>query len=171
MDIDISLVPAGKKHVLRNMLELYFYDCCEFDDEEDSLELNEAGLYGYRYLDYYWNEDDRYPYIVKVNGNLAGFSLIRTLGHEPLTFSISEFFVMKKYRNIGIGAAMSTKMFELHKGKWIINTPIKNITAQHFWRKAAKNASLGVYDEYLIDNGRRMEWGFDNSGCCGINAK
>ena len=162
MAIDISLVPVEKKHVLRNMLELYFHDFSEFDDEEDRLELNEAGLYGYGYLDYYWTEEGRYPYLLTADGKLAGLSLIRTIEENPLTFEVAEFFIVRKYRRLGLGSALITRMFELHQGKWIINTPIKNITAQSFWRKAVQNASEGKYKEYLAENGRRLEWMFEN---------
>ena len=159
MIIDISIAPVDKKHVLRNMLELYFYDMSEFDDDDDRLELNEAGLYGYSYLDYFWNEDDRYPYLLTVDGKYAGFALIRVIEQKPLTFAVAEFFILKKYRKAKIGSALISKIFELHKGKWIINTPIKNIAAQNFWRKAAKSAS-DEYQEYHTGNGRRLEWTF-----------
>ncbi|MCL2774092.1 MAG: phosphotransferase [Oscillospiraceae bacterium] len=160
--IDILKVPFEKKHILRNMLELYFYDMSEFDDEYDKMELNDAGLYGYGYLDYYWNEEGRYPYLLTVDQNLAGLALIRVVEPIPLTFEVAEFFIMKKYRKLGIGSILSSKIFELHKGKWTISTPIKNIVAQNFWRKAVKNAAPEKYEEYLTDDGRYIGWLFDN---------
>ena len=162
MEIDISIASFDEKHVLRNMLELYFYDLSEFDDDSDRLELNNAGLYGYRYLDYYWNEKGRFAYLLRVDGKLAGFALIRETESEPLTFAVAEFFVMRKYRGLGLGTLLIFRMFELHKGKWSISTPIKNLTAQKFWRKIVIDVSHGEYEEYLIDDGRRLEWAFDN---------
>jgi len=100
LDISIKLADASEKHVLRNMLELYFYDMSEFDDEDDRLELNAAGLYGYRWLDYYFNEDGRFAYLLWVNGNLAGFAMLRQL--EAGHFEGAEFFVIRKYRKMGI---------------------------------------------------------------------
>jgi len=163
VEINISLVPVEKKHILRNMLEIYLHDMSEFDDEEDKLELNDAGLYGYGYLDHYWSEDGRYPYLLTVGGNPAGLSLIRTIEPDPLTFEVAEFFIVRRHRKSGAGTALISKMFELHKGKWTINTPIKNVAAQNFWRKAVKNASAGEYKEYLVENGRRLQWSFNNS--------
>jgi predicted acetyltransferase len=162
MKIDILIAAFEKKHVLRNMLELYFYDLSEFDDESDRLELNDAGLYGYRYLDYYWNEEGRYPYLLMADQNLAGFSLIRTTELNPLTFEVAEFFIMKKYRKSGAGSALISKIFELHKGNWIINTSAKNLPAQQFWRKTIKNTSSKDYKEYLTYNDKRLEWQFNN---------
>ena len=42
--------------VLRNLLQLYVYDFSEIE----GYDLNEHGLYKYRYLDNYWSEEDRY---------------------------------------------------------------------------------------------------------------
>jgi len=162
MDFHILLVPFEQKHILRNLLEIYLHDMSEFDDEKDPLELNDAGLYGYGYLDYYWNEKGRYPYLLTADGKPAGLSFIRTIKTNPLTFEVAEFFVVRKYRKTGAGTVLISKMFEWHKGEWVINTPIKNTIAQHFWRKAVKDAAAGEYKEYPTEDGRRLEWAFSN---------
>jgi predicted acetyltransferase len=165
MNIDIFIVPCNKKHILRNMLELYLHDVSEFDDEYKSLELNEAGLYDYNYLDYYWMEEGRYPYIISVDGKLAGFSFIKTVKGESLTFEVAEFFILRKYRKKGIGKELINRIFSLHKGNWTIDTHIKNTIAQNFWRNAVKSNAIGEYKETLIENGRRMKWSFKNCDC------
>ncbi|MCL2576214.1 MAG: GNAT family N-acetyltransferase [Defluviitaleaceae bacterium] len=158
MNINISIATIEQKSVLRNMMELYFYDMSEFDDETDRLELDKNGLYGYSWLDYYWVEYGRFPYLMTIDSKLAGFALIREV--EPQVFSVAEFFVVRKYRKMGVGSVLINEMFKLHKSKWIISTPIKNIVAQSFWRKSVRSASAGKYAEYLIEDGRRMEWAF-----------
>jgi predicted acetyltransferase len=162
MTVDIFLAPYEKKHILRNMLEIYLHDLSEFDHLEVKLDLNEAGLYGYGYLDYYWNEPGRYPYLLTVDGKIAGLAFVRIILDEPLTFSIAEFFVVRKYRNLGVGTALINKMFSFHKGNWNIDTAIKNIAAQNFWRKSVKNNATGEIEESIIEQGRRMQWKFSN---------
>ena len=165
MNIDIFIVSCNKKHVLRSMLELCLHDLSEFDDEYTSLELNEAGLYGYNYLDYYWNEEGRFPYLLSIDGKLAGFSLIKTVEGDSLTFEVAEFFILRKYRKMGIGKELINRMFSLHKGNWTIDTAIKNTVAQNFWRNAVKSNAIGEFEETLIENGRRMMWTFKNCEC------
>jgi len=75
------------KSVLRHLLELYQHDSSEFDDRD----VDAHGLYGYPYLDHYWVEADRRPFLIKVDGRWAGFALVR-LG-PPI--DMSEFFVMR----------------------------------------------------------------------------
>ncbi|GGO05030.1 GNAT family N-acetyltransferase [Saccharibacillus kuerlensis] len=69
--------PAGYEHktALRQLLELYKYDFTEFDPED----VNESGMYESRDLDAYWNEPGRYPFLLRADGKLAGFALIRLI--------------------------------------------------------------------------------------------
>lgn len=75
--ITIHKVEYEQKSILRNLLELYKYDFSEFDPDDDS---NPNGLYEYKYLDHYWTEDGRYPFLIKVDDKLAGFALVRDTG-------------------------------------------------------------------------------------------
>ncbi|MCP4712667.1 MAG: GNAT family N-acetyltransferase, partial [Planctomycetes bacterium] len=104
--MELIQVPEEEKSVLLQLLELYAYDFSEFDDND----VNEHGLYGYTYFDYYWTEEGRVPFFIRVDGKLAGFVLVNEycyLVKEPGTKSIAEFFVMRKYRRQGIGKAVA----------------------------------------------------------------
>lgn len=67
--ISIHRVEYHQKATLRNLIELYKYDFSKFDPDD----VNENGLYDYKYLDHYWTEKDRHPYFIRVEGMLAGF--------------------------------------------------------------------------------------------------
>ena len=102
MNIDVSLVPYEEKTILYNLIQLYRYDSSEFDGHV----LNKHGLYLYKYLDHQWTEDYRRPFIVKVDGEIAGFALVSLdvpkeymkLSSAEMTNTISDFFIMRKYR-------------------------------------------------------------------------
>ena len=49
MQIEITPITYEMKSVLRNLLELYEHDSSEFNGSE----LNEHGLYEYKYVDHY----------------------------------------------------------------------------------------------------------------------
>ena len=131
MNIDIQLAKYSEKHLLRNMLELYAYDFSEFEDRD----LNEFGKYEYRYLDLYWIESERYPFIVRVNDKLAGFVLINQFAYtKEAKWTIAEFFILKKYRNQGIGKKSAFYMFDRFPGRWEVRTLNENLVAKTFWR-------------------------------------
>ena len=74
--VHIELIPAlpEQELVLANLLELaYAHDFSEFHD----LVLGTDGRFGYKYLPLYWSEPDRYPFLVRMDGNLAGLALVK----------------------------------------------------------------------------------------------
>lgn len=145
MNVNIQLARYSEKHFLKKMLELYAYDCTQFEDKD----LNEFGEYGYRYLDFYWVESERYPFIVRVNDKLAGFVLINKFGYtENVEWTIAEFFVLKKYRNQGIGKKLAFHVFDKFPGKWEVRTLNKNLTAKAFWRKIIRQYAKKSMQEF-----------------------
>jgi predicted acetyltransferase len=133
------------KEILKNLMQFYFYDFSEFIDAHPQ----NNGLFGdYPYLDNYWEEEDRYPYLVELEGKLAGFSLVRVeKTPEKSHYSIAEFFILKKYRRTGLGKTVAFKMFDLHKGNWEVSQIEKNKPAQAFWRKIIHEYCVGQFFE------------------------
>ena len=93
----VSKASIEEKPILRNLMELCQHDSSEFNGED----VGEHGLFTYRYLDHYWTEPGRFPFIVRVSGKLAGFAFVRAIGENK--HSIAEFFIMRKYRRRGAG--------------------------------------------------------------------
>jgi len=53
-------------------------ELCQHDySEYDGADVNEHGLFEYRYIDHYWTDSGRHPFVVRVSGRLAGFVLVR----------------------------------------------------------------------------------------------
>lgn len=150
MDIQLQRASIDQKHILRNLLELYNYDFTEFDQED----VNEYGLYGYKYLDHYWTDEDRYPFLINVNNKWAGFVLVRRTGVNldgNNIYSIAEFFIMKKYRNAGVGKKIAIKIFDIFKGEWKVGQIENNIPAINFWRNVISEYTNGNYNEIRED--------------------
>lgn len=132
MNIEIIPVLEEEKTILGHLIELYEYDFSEFQNTD----VNSLGLYGYSYLDYYWTEDRRFPYFIKVDGKLVGFVMVCDycyVSKDKETLFMSEFFVMRKYRKLGIGKIAAKKVFNMHKGKWELTVHPKNPGAIKFW--------------------------------------
>ncbi len=73
---NVQIAPAAlhEKIVLRHLLELYKHDFSEFTGED----VDANSLFGYRYLDHYWTEPRRWPFLFRVDRRLAGFALVTT---------------------------------------------------------------------------------------------
>lgn len=161
MPFELYEVKESEKEIIYNLMQLYTYELSFYEDETTDFSMLDNGLFVLnKYVDLYWVEEDRHPYILKCDGKLAGFVLERF--NEEGMNEISEFFVLNKYRKSGAGTYMANKMFELYKGRWEIRTLLKNEGAQTFWRKVISNSSNGNYREELIRDNSRLAFYFEN---------
>lgn len=161
MKFDLYEVEVKDKDIIYNLMQLYTYELSFFEDETTNFTLLDNGLFTVsKYIELYWKESNRHPYLLKCDDEIAGFVLVRL--NEENMYEIAEFFVINKYRKMGAGTFMANKMFDKYKGKWEIRTLLKNKRAQEFWRKVVSNASNCNYKEQLIRNETRYAFYFKN---------
>jgi len=148
MTLEIISADLSDKIILRNLLELYQHDMSEFNEED----VNEQGEFGYNYLDNYWTEPGRFPFLLKYSGEIAGFALVRQVSEDDLAhFTMAEFFILRKYRQLGLGRSVALQLFERFDGQWRIAQEAGNYLAQEFWRKVI-SAYTGDSFELIQDN-------------------
>jgi predicted acetyltransferase len=130
MDVEVVEALDDDRTVMRRLLQLYHYDFSEFDGSD----VNLHGEYLHRYFDEYWTDSDRQAFLFRVEGALAGFTLVFT--GEPR--DIAEFFVVRKYRGCGVGAQAAASLFIRFPGRWTVRQQLANPAATAFWRKAIR---------------------------------
>jgi len=148
-NIAITTASIAEKPILRQLLELYQYDFSEFDGGD----LGPLGLYDYPYLDHYWVESDRAPYLVRVDGNLAGFALVTRYDYFTGlkdNWVLAEFFILRKYRCQGIGEYAACFIFDRYPGNWQVAQITENTGATEFWRKVISRYTGGEYEEKIL---------------------
>ncbi len=141
--LELTVRPADvvDKVAIRRMMQLYLHDFSEFDGAD----VGAHGEFDYRYLDHYWTEADRHPFVFEVAGAKAGFSLVRSGSPHDL----AEFFVMRKYRRQHIGQRAAELTFERFPGRWQVRQLDANTAATAFWRRALPSP----YTETRNDDG------------------
>ena len=72
MEICLKPVELKEKGTLQNLLEKYLYEFSQWE----KMDVDQNGLYGYEYLDFYWTEENRHPFFILADGKLAGFVLV-----------------------------------------------------------------------------------------------
>lgn len=158
MTIELTAVQRDEKEILRNLMEKYDYEFSQYGGDD----VNKLGLYGFDYLDNYWQEGaKRWAYFIKVNDMLAGFATIVAdyfyLDDKKPDYMMSDFFVMYKYRKAGVGKFVANQLFDKYKGLWELNTLKTNIPSVEFWTKV-----VGDYtdNEYKILPNEKLgaEW-------------
>jgi predicted acetyltransferase len=129
VDVDVVRAELADKEVLRQLLEFNAY---EFARLSHDAVLNEHGRFGYSWLDHYWTEPMRYPFLIRVRGQIGGMVLVT--GTDPR--SIAEFLVMPQYRRTGVGLAAARYVFDLFGGAWSVHEVPGSDAAVAFWRRA-----------------------------------
>ncbi len=145
MAIILRQAKLEDREILANLLEKYSYEFSQYDDTD----VNQLGLYGYEYLDYYWTEDHRWAYFIEVDGKLAGFGMVIDLPEVEGTetdFQMAEFFIMHKYRRLGVGRQAAFQIFDKHKGRWQLRRHPKNTASVHFWDSVISEYAKGNYE-------------------------
>ena len=91
-----------------------------------------VGTLAYPYLALYWVESNRFPYLIRVDGDSAGFALVRWLADEE-RFEMAEFYVTRSFRRRGVGRAVVQRLFAAHPGDWALSVLPANRAALAFW--------------------------------------
>ena len=95
--------------------------------------LAELGVQSaYPYLALYWQEPERFPYVIVAGSEIVGFALVREVGAAP-HFEMAEFYVMPSRRRIGFGRRAACELFAIHCGSWRVNAMPSSAQAQAFW--------------------------------------
>lgn len=159
MNIELKKVELKDKPVLNNLLEKYSYEFSQYDKKD----VDDSGLYGYEYLDCYWTEENRFAYFVLADGKLAGFVMISDYPEVPelqTDYCLSEFFIMYKYRRMGIGKETAFRVFTMFHGKLQLKRHPHNIASVKFWDSVVSQYTKGNYK--LIKNYPNPEVDYDD---------
>lgn len=141
---EIVEVKKQEKQTLMNLMEKYLYDF----SQREKTDVDENGNYGYEYLDCYFEDENRYPNFIKVDGKLAGFVLISDypeVPEETTDYCLSEFFVLHKYRRFGVGKTAVRMILDKHHGKWQLKRHPHNIASVKFWDTVIREYTDGAY--------------------------
>ncbi|MFT4713055.1 MAG: putative acetyltransferase [Candidatus Azotimanducaceae bacterium] len=133
--LTVSRAAPEQKNLVINLMQFYLYDFTEFV----SVERNDDGLFCYPYLNHYWQEPDRHPFLISVDSEPAGFALVREVLNpetNEIAFDMAEFFVMKMFRRQNVGNEAVQTLCASMQGNWLVRVMGNNHRAYHFWKSA-----------------------------------
>ena len=143
----IKPAKINDKEIIRKMLQPYLTELSRFDDISPDPK-NEKGEYVYPYLDNYWEEADRHPYLFNCSEKIAGFALVSKEGDH---YEMAEFYVLPEFRHRGVGTACAADIFRKHAGHWRIGFNRQNQASRQLWKKMTRNLAKGNIEEGETD--------------------
>ncbi|MEA2262621.1 MAG: hypothetical protein QOJ51_5446, partial [Acidobacteriaceae bacterium] len=119
LSTELEVIPATAEQqpTLANLLELYAHDFSEFHP----LEIGASGKFGYPSLPLYWSEPGRYPLLIRMGGNLAGFVLVKRGSEVSGNLTVWD---------------MADEVWRRFPGPWEVRVMQSNLSAHHFWECA-----------------------------------
>ena len=150
----IQVIPAtpDQASTLANLIELYAHDFSEFQH----LELGEDGRFGYNSLPLYWREPGRHPFLVRVDGKLAGLVLVKQgseISDDQSVWDMAEFFIVRGYRRRGIGTGIAHGVWRQFPGLWEVRVMESNHAAHRFWERAVSLFAGVASPSVRVDRG------------------
>jgi predicted acetyltransferase len=130
--IEVIAATAEQIRLLDDLLQLYARDFSEFHN----VEFGPNGRFEYKALTLYWSEPCRHPFLLWVDGQLAGFALVKKgseVSGDGSVCDMAEFFVLRAYRRRGIGTQMAHEVWRRFSGPWEVRVMHLNVSAQQFW--------------------------------------
>lgn len=154
MHVELIEAPRSNEPMLERLMQLYAYDFSEFM----GLDVGEDGRFsGGTPIASCWADPSRHPYVVRAGGRIAGFAIVdersRLTGDREVA-DMAEFFVLRKYRRRGVGAAAAARAFARFPRRWEVRQTAANVVATAFWRRAIAAYTGGAFRETRFDDAR-----------------
>ena len=133
---------------LTRLNQLYRYDLSEFSghDTGPDAAFDDAGLAQYVDSPQYCG------HFFYVGDALAGFGLVNLNSHSirgEVVRNLDDFFVLRKWRRQGVGAAAARLLLSAYPGRWQVNKRTYNPPAMAFWACVAEEVSSGDVREHI----------------------
>jgi len=132
--VKLERVTIESKVKLENLISIYLHELSEFATD---LKINDDGRFEYDGLELYFKSEDLKPYFITYQGDVAGFVLVNKGKYVPkdIDYVVHELFILKSFRNNGIGGVAIRILLYECKGKYRIVQISSNKTAVNFWVK------------------------------------
>lgn len=149
---DIHLMPAtlAEHSIIQNMGRFYVYDMSEHMGFEPGWEIPADGLYECIDFKKYWTDSNAFPYLIYYNKELAGFVIVDKKGsNNSIEFNMAQFFILRKFKNKGVGRYIAFECFNTYKGIWEVMVLPGNTGAYQFWQSIIKQYTQNNYQTYM----------------------
>lgn len=122
-DLRLVAAPPGAQEGLRALLLAY------------SVALGHVGEGTLIRLPLYWTDPKRWPFLIRLEKETAGFALVRSLAEG--SFEMAEFAILPRFRRCGLGRQAAAMAFARFPGRWRLWA---TEGARRFWPNAIASA-------------------------------
>ena len=134
MKAEVALASSNHQPWIKAKMQSYLAELSKFV----SIGKNFEGQYDYPYLDHYWREPDRHPFIIYLNNEAVGFLLVRE-DLDPTDGTslkeISELYILPAFRQRSVASSAIKKVLGHFPGNWRAAVLPNNEVGCSFWKQ------------------------------------
>ena len=140
--IELHAAQRDELETIENLMQFYMYDFSEWLP----LKLGEHGFFNAQPKPGYWRNPATRPFLIKVNGELAGFVTVDDETQVPgAEYNIGYFFVSRRFRGQGVAKFVVSALLSRFPGQWQIFHLDVNQPAQRFWARVLPDLTHGEF--------------------------
>ncbi|MCU1759488.1 GNAT family N-acetyltransferase [Pseudomonas sp. 14P_8.1_Bac3] len=128
--IELHRAQRDELDTIENLMQFYLHDFSEWLP----LKLGAQGFFNTQDQEDYWRAPATQPFLIKVDGELAGFVTLDDRTHLPgAEHNVGYLFVSRRYRGQGVAKFVISTLLSQHPGQWQIFHIDANQPARLFW--------------------------------------
>jgi predicted acetyltransferase len=156
MDVLLRSAKLHEKNLVEDLMQAYLKEFSAFTE----VERNADGTFRYPYLEFYWQDPARVPFLFRVGTDIVGFALVRNemepVSGQPLSH-IAEFYIAPSLRRSGLGKAAVIRLLDMFPGNWVVEVLKSNSNGYAFWHPVISDYTRGMFEKTSHVTGNR-EW-------------
>ncbi|OLF53964.1 GNAT family N-acetyltransferase [Pseudomonas chlororaphis] len=140
----VELHPAQRDELecLENLMQFYLYELSEWLP----ITLGRHGLFPLQPLLEYWRQAATRPYLIRVDGELAGFATVDDkVRLAEAQYNLGYWFISRRFRGRGIGRQALRQLLAATPGQWQVMHLEANRPAREFWGRVIPPLSNGAF--------------------------
>ena len=149
-NIDITKADVKDKEKLKKLFQFYLHDLSEYTE---ALDVNAKGEFDNNDVDAFFDETNLIPMAIKLKEEIIGFIFLNNSSGNTVDYIINDIFILRKYRNRGIGKEVVNKLFKVYPGKYGLLELAKNKPAVKFWHSVFKDKNLEYQENEIKSDG------------------
>lgn len=150
MEVKLRLAGQSDRPAIAGLLKHYLAELGDWGYGEED----------YPFLDSYWREERRAPYLIEADGRCAGFVLVNavSISGYPVDGSIAEFYVTPDFRHRGCGQQAAIAALRTRLGLWELSFHRDNVAARSFWPRVAERSGASAIRFFDVGESRIMRF-------------
>ncbi|WP_277761681.1 GNAT family N-acetyltransferase [Pseudomonas sp. A34-9] len=141
-NIELHSAPRDELEIIENLMQFYMYDFSEWLP----LKLADHGFFSIQPKTDYWRQPATRPFLIRVDGELAGFVTVDSEIHiAGADHNIGNFFIARRFRGQGVAQFVISALLSRIGGQWQIFHIDANLPAQRFWAGLIPELSGGDF--------------------------